>query len=55
MPDLKASTNHLDPLLLPAQLVYYYGYMEGRFGLQVRRKSLTLRRDRVAHRWNRAD
>ncbi|KAG6364983.1 hypothetical protein INS49_006588 [Diaporthe citri] len=34
MPDLRDSTNHLAPLALPTQLVYYYGYMEGRFGLE---------------------
>ena len=35
MPDLRESTDHLDPLDLPCQLVYYYGYKEGKFGLQV--------------------
>ncbi|KAF2850030.1 FAD/NAD(P)-binding domain-containing protein [Plenodomus tracheiphilus IPT5] len=34
MPDLKQSTDHLDPLDLPCQLVYYYGYQEGKFGFQ---------------------
>ncbi|KAL5113215.1 hypothetical protein ACEQ8H_008922 [Pleosporales sp. CAS-2024a] len=34
MPDLRESTDHLAPLDLPCQLVYYYGYREGKFGIQ---------------------
>lgn len=34
MPDLEESTNHLAPLTLPAQLVWYHGYREGKFGIQ---------------------
>lgn len=36
MPDLKASTNHLLPLDLPAQLAMYTPGREDRWGFQVR-------------------
>ncbi|KAI8711024.1 Fad binding domain protein [Fusarium sp. LHS14.1] len=34
MPDLKESTNHLAPLTLSHQFVYYYGGRQGRFGIE---------------------